>query len=96
MNIIQNSFQVVNTILPGITNEQITALFSGNARKLFSLNSSSIKEGEVAEITLFSKHGEQQVTKEILKSKSNNNPFTGKTLNGKVFGIINKGKLFLN
>ena len=96
MNVIQNSFQVLNTVLPDLSNEQLTGLLSSNARRIFGLPTPNLQVGQQAEITLFNRNQEEVVRRQALRSRSNNNPFTDKTLRGKVFGIINKGKLLLN
>jgi dihydroorotase-like cyclic amidohydrolase len=71
-------------------------LFSANARTIFNLPPSAIKEGVNAEITLFNRTAKALLTEENNKSKSGNTPFFNITLDGKVAGIINKGGLFLN
>ena len=93
---LQTAFAVVQTVLPQLSNEALTKLFSVNARTIFNLPPAIIKEGVNAEVTLFSRTGKMVLTEESNKSKSNNTPFLNKELNGKVAGIINKGALFLN
>jgi len=70
-------------------------LFSSNARKIFGLESATIKEGNVAELTLFN---EEQHTfkKEEIKSKSQNSAFINLSLTGSIAGTVLKGNLILN
>ena len=93
---LQTAFAVVQTVLPQLTNEALTKLFSANARTIFNLPAATIKVGVRAEITLFSRTGNTLLTEESNKSKSANTPFLNKELNGRVVGTINKGVLFIN
>ena len=67
-----------------------------NIRRIFGLTSPQIKVGEKANLTLFDPDKEFTFTEENIYSKSRNNPFVGKKLKGKVFGIINEDKVFLS
>ncbi|OIQ96016.1 dihydroorotase [mine drainage metagenome] len=93
---LETSFAVVNHVLPELTDRQLINLFSTNARNIFKIASATIEEGANAELTLFNRNKTSLLTKENIKSKSNNTPFINKELKGKVVGIINKGQLFLN
>ncbi|MGI8952918.1 MAG: dihydroorotase [Chitinophagaceae bacterium] len=93
---LQTSYPAIQTILPNLKPQQVTALFSINARKIFNLPNAIIKEGEIAELTIFNQYQNTIFTKENNESKSSNSPFFDKTLNGKIIGIYCKGKLILN
>lgn len=93
---LQTSFAAVKTAIPELSTNDIAALFSVNARKIFNLPVSTIYEGEVAEITLFNTDEENVFTREANKSKSYNSAFINKVLKGKVIGIYAKGSLILN
>lgn len=93
---LQTCYAVVQTVLPELKEEQVAALFSLNAQKIFNVKTSSIAEGQKAEITLFDPKGQTQLNDETNKSKSSNTPFMNTLLQGKVIGIINKGNLHLN
>ena len=67
-----------------------------NAREIFGLPVPVIQEAAPASLTLFNPEISYVFEKSMLRSKSANTPFIGKTLKGKVIGIINKGKLVLN
>jgi dihydroorotase len=93
---LETSFAVINHLLPELTGEKIVQLFSGNARKIFGLPATHIAEGNVAELTLFTRSGTTLISKSQLRTKSSNTPFLDRELDGKILGIIHKGKLTLN
>jgi dihydroorotase len=61
---------------------------------IFNLGNAAIEKGSKAGLTIFSLSGNTNA--ETYKSKSNNNPFAGKMLDGKVIGIINNNQIHLN
>jgi dihydroorotase len=65
-------------------------------RSLFGLPSISITEGETASLTLFDPSVSFLFTREMIRSRSCNNPFIGRQLRGKVLGIINENRILLN
>ena len=67
-----------------------------NVRNIFGLPIPVIKEGETASLTLFVPAEEFTFEESMVQSKSKNSPFIGKTLKGKVVGIINKSNIHLN
>jgi dihydroorotase len=70
------------------TPQQMVNLLSINPRKIFHLESAEIKEGHPANLTLFLPEATYTFDKEMLKSKSKNCPYLGKTLKGQVKGTI--------
>ena len=93
---LETSFATINKIFPQLSSEQLIDLFSNNARKIFSLPTSVIKENAQAELTVFERTTDFIYSAASIKSKSKNSPFIDQPLKGKVFGIINKGKVYLN
>ena len=93
---LETSFAAINTVLPHLSIDQLTDLFSNNARKIFSLQRNIIKENEVADLTIFERETDFIYSSNSVKSKSKNSPFIDKQLKGTVIGIINKGKVYLN
>ena len=80
----------------GISAERWVELCSINPRKIFGLPEIIIQEGEPADLTLFNPGVSYLFEEKQIQSKSKNTPFTGKELKGRVIGIINGEKVFLN
>jgi dihydroorotase len=80
----------------GISAEGFVKMQTENIRKIFNLPVPSIAEGENANFTFFDPANEYLFEEKDIFSKCKNNAFTGRKLKGKVIGIINKDKLFLN
>jgi dihydroorotase len=92
---LESLFGILGTLNVGGLAHLIT-LLSINPRKLFGISLPEIKEGAAACLTLFNADEAYTFEESMIKSKSKNSPFIGKTLKGKVIGIINKGKVELN
>ena len=80
----------------GISTETFVKMQTENIRRVFNLPSTSIAEGQKANLTLFIPGEEYLFEEKNILSKSKNNAFINKKLKGKVIGIINKDNLFLN
>jgi len=93
---LETVFAVVNHLLDNLSNDRIVELFSLNARNIFKLPATHISEGAAAELTLFHRKRNTTLQKTDFKSKSANSAFIDRELNGKVMGIINKGKIITN
>jgi dihydroorotase len=93
---LESCFAVINSILPEISNERLVDLLSLNARDIFSITQNSINIDCVAELTVFERNTLHTFNKQSIKSKSQNSPFINKQLKGKVLGIVNKDKVYLN
>jgi dihydroorotase len=93
---LETAYGVLCTSLAEVSQQKWVELLSTNPRKLFGLESATIKEGSKAVITLFEPGKKWTVTEKDLKSKSKNSPFIGKELTGKVTGIINGDKIVLH
>jgi dihydroorotase len=76
--------------------EHIIETFTSNVRDLLRLDSITIKEGEKANLSLFSTTLNSTYQKDDFASKSKNTPFDNIELKGKVIGAYNKGILHLN
>ena len=88
---LESAFGALATVLPTeIIVEKLTA-----GKRIFNINSSEIKEGNTADISLFSTENEWEFTKDFLLSKSKNSAFLGSKMKGKAFGIYNNNQLVL-
>ena len=94
MSSLETAYAVLRTALPGLSVERTVDLLSFRPRQLFGLAQPSIEEGAAAVFSFFDPAGETRLTASVSKSK--NNPFLGKTLQGKVLGILNGTQLTLN
>ncbi|WP_298152014.1 dihydroorotase [Flavobacterium sp.] len=88
---LESAFGALMTVLPlDVVVEKLTA-----ARLLFGTENEAIKEGFSPNITLFNPEGNSVFTKGNILSKSKNSAFLGAKMQGKVYGIINNGKLVI-
>lgn len=93
---LESAFSLVNTAVPGLPDEKIVALFSINPSNIILCGNRAIEKNSEAALTIFSRKINYTFEQGNIKSRSSNSPVTGMQLTGKVIGIINKGKLFLN
>jgi dihydroorotase len=91
---LENVFGVLNTYTKNI--ETLINQLTINPRIIFGLPIPNIAEGEKACLTVFDPTIKYTFEESDIKSKSTNNPFVGKTLKGKVMGIINNSKTIFN
>lgn len=96
MTSLETVYAVLRTALPEISQEKWVELLSVNPGKLIGLPVKTIREGEPAALTLFQPDVQWTVGTQALRSRSRNTPFLGKTLTGRVAGIINKNQVVLN
>ena len=87
---LQTMFSVMMNI--GVTVTDFVKMQTVNARNIFGIDSTTIAEGNKACITLFNPSTEFLFEEKNIQSRSKNSPFIGKTLRGKVKGIINGTK----
>lgn len=69
--------------------------FSCGTRRSLALEIPELAEGAAANLTVFDPDTEWIFDKKDVKSKSNNSPFLGKKMKGKVLGVVNGGKVVL-
>ena len=93
---LETCYAVLNTCLENISQQRLVELLSTNPRKIFQAPAQGVNLNVSANLTLFNPDQTWTVSQSDLRSKSKNSPFIGKTLKGKVIGIISKEKLFLN
>lgn len=89
------SLGITNLVEPGyLTLNDFMKKMALNPAVLYGLNAGTIKENAPADICIFDKN--QEVTYTSYKSKSENSPFTGMPLKGRVIYTICKGKTVYN
>ena len=93
---IETSFATIHHLLPKLTEQRFSELFSTNARHIFGLNTATIDAGAIAELTIFSKKEITKLSKSASKSKSANSPFWDISLTGKILATLTKGKININ
>ncbi len=92
---LETAFSVANTFSK-LSIEQIVEKLTLNPRKLLRLPEISIKEGQIANLTIFNPTLDWTFSAKDIRSKSKNTPFVGKELKGKSVAVINKGKIYTN
>jgi len=91
---LQTSFAAANTALSNkLSVEEIIASFTIKPRAILNIASPILKEGEKANITLFSPTEKWNLTKENNASKAKNTPLFDIELTGKVYGVVNNNKV---
>ena len=93
---LETTFGIINQLFPNMPLHRLIDLLSANARSIFFPSVNVIAEGSDADITLFERNATYTYQETSIKSKSRNTPFINQPLKGKVVGIINKDKLYLN
>ncbi|MFT3701788.1 MAG: dihydroorotase [Agriterribacter sp.] len=91
---LETAFGVAGSV--GINADRWVEMCAINARNIFGLQAAEIKEQSIADITLFNPSETFLFDQKNIQSKSKNSPFVGKSLKGKVIGVINGDKLFLS
>ncbi|MDF2189189.1 dihydroorotase [Paraflavitalea sp. CAU 1676] len=89
MSGLETTYAALRTAMPEVPESKWVELLSINPRKIFGLEPASLQKGAKASITLFEPDASATIDAKQFKSKSNNSAFNGKTLTGKVRGIVN-------
>ena len=93
---LETVYAVMRTSLPALTAAQTVELLSYRPRELFGLEQPSVAEGQAAALTFFDPGGTTLLEAGDTRSRSKNNPFIGRSLQGRVLGTINGERLHLN
>jgi len=94
MSSLETTYAALRTALPDLSVARTVELMSNGPRAVFGLGQPSVAEGQEAVLSFFDPAGKTTLTTSASKSK--NNPFLGKTLQGRVLGILNGRHLHLN
>ncbi len=94
---LESLFGVVGAMVNGEWSiEKNIEVLSVAPRKIFGLPVPVIEESAAAKLTLFNPGTTYVFEESMIRSKSKNSAFVGKQLKGKVLGIINGDKMYLN
>jgi dihydroorotase len=93
---LETTYAVLRTAMPDVPVTKWVELLSTNPRNIFGLEQAAIQKGARACITLYDPAATVTVSAQQLRSKSKNSAFIGKTLTGKIAGIINGEKITLS
>jgi len=91
---LETCFATLNTVLKDrLKLDQIIAKLTTNPKSILGLNSQTIEEGSLADLTLFDPNLKWTYLEKNIVSKSKNSPLIGKEFTGKPIAIINNGQL---
>lgn len=89
---LESAFGALNSVLD--LDDFIDCLTT-KPRAIFGLEKTTLKEGAIADITLFNPTGAKVFTDKDILSTSKNSPFINKNLKGNVYGIFANNQLIL-
>jgi dihydroorotase len=93
---LETVFGLTNKILnKKLTINQLVDKFSVKPRTILNIPIPELKEGAVANLTIFQPEEEWTFTKKDIFSKSKNTPLIGETLKGKILGVVNQKQVFV-
>lgn len=93
---LETCYSILKTAMPEVPETRWVELLSTNPRRIFGLDQPTIQLNAPAHVTIFQPGGQITVNEAFFRSKSKNSAFIGQTLNGKVLGVINGGKVSLH
>lgn len=67
-----------------------------NPRQILNLDIPEIKEGQIANLTIFNTDQEWTYSKNEVRSKSKNSPYLGETMTGRALAVYNKNRFAVN
>jgi dihydroorotase len=88
---LETAFSALNTV-GKLELSKLIAKFTTSPREILQIEQAQIAEGAKANLTLFDKNVEWKYEEKMIKSKSKNTPFIGKTFKGRIKAVFNKGK----
>lgn len=92
---LETCYPVLKAAMPDVSEERWVELLSANPLKIFGLPVHKIAVNEQACLTMYNPTSEFLYGGNI-RSKSVNSPFISRDMKGKIAGIVNANKLFLN
>lgn len=92
---LETAFSLASQSFPGADAAFFVEKLSLAPRRLLGLPLPAIEPGADADFTIFSPSENWELQPKAIRSKSKNTPFTGKTLKGKVLGVVRRNKFHL-
>ncbi|MBS1634762.1 MAG: dihydroorotase [Bacteroidetes bacterium] len=92
---LQTAYNCLVTAMPKLGAERVAECLAEAPRRILGLEPNSIKEGQKANLTVFSLNDKTTLSQKQIASKSKNTPFIGKPMNGRVVGLLNNNKVFI-
>jgi dihydroorotase len=90
---LESAFGLINFYLHNkLTINELIGILTTKARTILGLDMPQIKEGNLANLTLFNPSEEWVFTEKNIQSKSKNAPALGKILRGRILGVVNNGQ----
>jgi len=89
---LETIFGAINSVLDL---EDFINCITTKPKEIFGIENHAIKEGNIADITLFDPNSDVTFTKEQILSTSKNSPFINKKLKGNVYGVFANNQLIL-
>jgi dihydroorotase len=93
---LQHVFQMLRTHFSELPLINIVDILAYNPRRIFKVELPVIQEGAKANLTFFLPNAKAVILKDDNTSLSENSPLWNETMNGKIVGVFNNGKLVLN
>lgn len=94
---LETAFAALNTYRNNrLSLSEIIDKISGQPRKVLGLDLPEIKEGAVANLTLFDPQKVWQYTPKMIQSGGQNSPFLNQSLKGKALGIFHQNNMWID
>ena len=89
---LQTAFRQALAALDGhLSLDEIVGKFSAGPALLLGSGTRHLRAAAPANLTLFTPEGESEFSAAEIKGKTSNSPLIGRTLAGKIFGVVNNG-----
>ena len=92
---LETTFSMLNTYCKTLAINQLVNAMAIQPRKVLGLEIPEIKEGNLANLTIFNPEKEWLFTEKNIYSKSKNTPLIGQILRGRVEGVVNSDQFWL-
>jgi dihydroorotase len=93
---LETCFGVLRRHIPQLPLEQLINMLSIQPRRIFNLTVPEIKEGAVANLTIFDPDAEYTFTQADIASRSKNSAYIGEQLKGQVKGIVSNNQVLFS